>query len=64
MSPSAMFTGPETRQQLIVLPATRRRRSRAANPFSAGRPSSVAAVILIRLTPSSKHCYTEFATLG
>ena len=40
VSPSATFIGAETRQQLIVLPATRWRRWRAANPFSAGPPSS------------------------
>ena len=50
---SGMFSGAETRQQLIVLPATRRRWWHAANPFSAGPPSTLAAVILIRLTPSS-----------
>ena len=64
VSPSAMFSEAETRQQLIVLPATRRRRWRAVNPFSAGPPSSLAAVILIRLTLSSQHRHRESATLG
>jgi len=64
MSPSAMFVGAETRLQLIVLPATRPCQWRAENPFSAGPPSSLTAVILIRLTPCSPYPLHDSATLG